>query len=293
MTTILTCARAAEDVYKDQPSAVDDYQVFNHSPAGARDFFGSSYYLGSVGIIAFRGSKYLMEDWLDADVDIARSRLPTSQLGDAYSFFGEQRNKLMKERNCQRFIVVGHSLGGALASVVASTSHRVPTSAVTFNAPGMAGVSRMGNYRDPELDRDIHDPGRVLEMAKKAGLRAPRALNLSGAPVPLGAAVGLKAYTTYTADQTQARLNLDQRNAHNILNVIVRGDVVSLKGSHIGKTRRVEITRMVARANTWKEAPVGPVEAHSIAALVKALETDPVGRENVVWIGDMCFPLFP
>lgn len=279
MTTILTCARAAEDVYKDQPSAVDDYQVFNHSPAGARDFFGSSYYLGSVGIIAFRGSKYLKEDWLDADVDIARSRLPTSQLGDAYSFFGEQRNKLMKERNCQRFIVVGHSLGGALASVVASTSHRVPTSAVTFNAPGMAGVSRMGNYRDPELDRDI------LEMAKKAGLIAPRAA--------LGAAVGLKAYTTYTADQTQARLNLDQRNAHNILNVIVRGDVVSLKGSHIGKTRRVEITRMVARANTWKEAPVGPVEAHSIAALVKALETDPVGRENVVWIGDMCFPLFP
>ncbi len=153
-----------------------------------------------------------MDDWLDADVDIARSRFPVSQLGDAFKFYGEQRNALMTRKHCERFIVVGHSLGGALAAVVASASRRVPTSAVTFNAPGMAGISRVGNYRDPELDRDI------LKVAFAAGPS-------SALPV----SIGLKAYSTAVAEQSFGRLKLGQQNASNVLNVIMRGDLVSLK----------------------------------------------------------------
>jgi hypothetical protein len=86
MTTILTCAMAAKDVYDNRPSTVVGYHPFHWSDSGSRGFFGASYSAGKVGLIAFRGSHEVMEDWLDADVDIARSRFPVSQLGEAFKF---------------------------------------------------------------------------------------------------------------------------------------------------------------------------------------------------------------
>lgn len=282
MTTILTCAMAAKDVYENRPGTVVGYHPFHWSDSGSRGFFGASYSAGKVGLIAFRGSLEIKEDWLDADIDIFRRRFPISQLGDAFKYYGEQRNALMKQRHCERFIIVGHSLGGALAAVVASASHRVPTKAVTFNAPGMAGISRMGNYSDPELDRDI------LSMATKVATRVGQSLGMTaGLLTGALAGAGLKAYATAVADQTQVGLKLDQRNSDNVLNVIMRGDLVSMKGNHFGgegQIRYVEVGRVVTSVKdgySYRSTSIDPVKAHSIDLLVTALRTDPVGAERV------------
>lgn len=93
MPSILTCAKLALDAYsKPRPSTVLGYVPVMFSPGGPAGFYGAAY-IGQVGVIAFRGSQE-KEDWTDADVDIARNRLPSSQIGDALQFYNRARDAL-------------------------------------------------------------------------------------------------------------------------------------------------------------------------------------------------------
>jgi len=134
------CARICQDSYeffsksKFKSGAISRLEI--PGARTGRNFFGASYISGDTGIIAFRGSKEI-EDWLGADINIANASLPIDQLGDAFDYFGKAYKYLTK-KNCKRFVVTGHSLGGGLAALVAGRVSRIPVRGITFNAPGLA-----------------------------------------------------------------------------------------------------------------------------------------------------------
>ena len=250
MPTILTCALIAQNVYESRPSTIIGYNPIYCSPGDPTGFFGVAYQ-GQVGVIAFRGSQE-KEDWTDADVDIARDRLPSSQIGDAFSFFTKAREMLLKN-GCKRFVVVGHSLGGGLAALVASNTKAHPTRGLTFNAPGMKGISRFGNVVDPELDKAIAKTAMIVGVATLSPL--------------LGLATGaaLKAYSMSLAGGG-ATLNLPGKNIDEVYNVRSAADVVSrAKGNYIGKPPYV----------------IRSAGLHQMGPLIDALREHPVGAFHV------------
>ena len=97
-------------------------------------------------VIAYRGSNSLL-DWSIDDFLIALSQIPIQKNG-AISFYNSVKGheKVSKTAN---IVLTGHSLGGALAQLVAVDTNE---SAITFNAPGMAqqtggtGYNNVVNY---------------------------------------------------------------------------------------------------------------------------------------------------
>ena len=149
MPSILTLALICDHAYNDAGSVALGGARRIHVPNAHRinnsgtSFFGAAYQLSECGIIAFRGTKE-SEDFLDADAEILKRRLPVGQLGDAFAYFSVAEPAL-RALQCSRFIVTGHSLGGGLAERVAARVSRVPIAGVTFNAPGLMGFSQAGS----------------------------------------------------------------------------------------------------------------------------------------------------
>lgn len=154
MPTLLTCALIAEDVYHDRPTIVDEHAAIQ-VPDGehfcrGNEFAGRAYAgRDAVGVIAFRGSRE-MEDWKGANFEILRRKMPVDQFGCAMAFFACARRAL-ERAGCARYLIVGHSLGGGLAALVAATASWVPVRGVTFNAPGLARF--LGGEPSSELSR--------------------------------------------------------------------------------------------------------------------------------------------
>lgn len=141
MPSLLACARIAEDVYHDRPTVVGAYRpvaVPDQQAYGAGSEFGAGSYAGSdgVGFIAYRGSRQI-EDWRGANLEILRRQLPEQRFGSALAYFASA-HRILNRAGCNRYVVVGHSLGGALAALVAGAVTWVPVRGVTFNAPGLA-----------------------------------------------------------------------------------------------------------------------------------------------------------
>ncbi len=144
MPSVLECAMIAEDVYHDRPTV-----VLGHKPVAVphgeihwqdEQFAGGAYAgQAGVGVVALRGSREL-EDWRGANLQIFRRHLPVDRFGSALAFFAAAHRALTGV-GCHRFVIVGHSLGGGLAAVVAGTVSWVPTRGVTFNAPGLGEFS--------------------------------------------------------------------------------------------------------------------------------------------------------
>jgi len=140
MPSLVICARIAEDVYHDRPTTVDWHQPvrvpYQDLYCAGHEFAGGAY-AGSdgVGIIAFRGSREL-EDWKGANLEIVRRQIPVRQLGNALAFFASA-HRALERTGCSRYLVVGHSLGGGLAAIIAAAVSWVPVRGVTFNAPGL------------------------------------------------------------------------------------------------------------------------------------------------------------
>lgn len=141
MPTLLVCARIAEDVYHDRPTVIGAYRpiaVPDQQAYHAGGEFGAGAYAGSdgVGFVAYRGSREI-EDWKGANLEILRRQLPAQRFGSALAYFASA-HRALNRAGCNRYVVVGHSLGGGLAALVAGAVTWVPVRGVTFNAPGLA-----------------------------------------------------------------------------------------------------------------------------------------------------------
>lgn len=103
-------------------------------------------------IVAYRGS-VTEEDWGKADVDVFEHCVPTEYVGVAFEFFSQVTKKARSisslRKHCGRYAVVGHSLGGALATIVAARITTRPVIAATFNAPRVGGLTHFGQYHEP------------------------------------------------------------------------------------------------------------------------------------------------
>jgi pimeloyl-ACP methyl ester carboxylesterase len=153
MPSLLICARIAEDVYHDRPTTVHGHEpviVPQQEFYCAGNEFAGGAYAGKegVGVIAFRGSREL-EDWKGANLEILRRKMPERQLGSALAYFATAHRALARA-GCGRYLVIGHSLGGALAAVVAGAVTWVPVKGVTFNAPGLGEFT--GSAKGPGFD---------------------------------------------------------------------------------------------------------------------------------------------
>jgi hypothetical protein len=171
MPSLLICAQIAEDVYHDRPTTVHWHRPI-HVPerevfCAGNEFAGGAYAGNEgVGIIAFRGSRE-MEDWKGANLEIIRRQLPERQLGSALAFFASAYRALERV-GCRRYVVVGHSLGGGLAAVVAATVTWVSVRGVTFNAPGLAQFA--GTQAGSGLDLGYPNAENVLNFRSDADI---------------------------------------------------------------------------------------------------------------------------
>ena len=136
MINVLELARIADDVYLDHSKGSGGWHRITNRPAngGQTGFFGASYRKGNVMIIAFRGSekKDFGRDWIVNDGAILSKAAPLPQIHEAENFTA---SVLTSAGHKTIVYILGHSLGGALAQVVAG--HRGGLTGVTFNAPGM------------------------------------------------------------------------------------------------------------------------------------------------------------
>jgi pimeloyl-ACP methyl ester carboxylesterase len=165
MPSLIVCAQLAEDVYHDRPTIVQWHRPIRVPEqdvyCAGREFAGGAY-AGSdgVGVIAFRGSRE-MEDWKGANLEIIRRQIPVGQLGSALAFFASA-HRALERTGCSRYVVVGHSLGGGLAAVVAGAVTWVPVRGVTFNAPGLAQFA--GGSADCSFDLGSRNAENVLNF---------------------------------------------------------------------------------------------------------------------------------
>lgn len=204
MPTTLTLAMLSNDVYSAEGTGAGGYRRLHGLPwlqQNGDGFFGACYTGGTTGVVAFRGSLELLADWCDADIDIARGRLPIDQIGDAFSFFSSARNALAGMK-CTRVVVTGHSLGGALAQLVAARVSSFPVVGVTFNAPGakqLRGAVRI----DSPNERHVHNYRAEWDLVSKHGQhlgRTPITIKNAGAH-PIGPLIEALARTAEGAVQ--------------------------------------------------------------------------------------------
>lgn len=142
MTTLLDLARISAHIYHSDPGHPDavkakqgagfkrlaDAAVMEHSSG----FQGAIYEVGDEWIVAYRGT----ESWEDvkADLNIGVGNVP-DQFAPAMRLF----EKAQQVKSLSKIIVTGHSLGGGLAQLVSANKVAL---GVTFNPPGMAGMSK-------------------------------------------------------------------------------------------------------------------------------------------------------
>ncbi len=138
MPNILDFANLSENVYYNQPTAPPGWERVNSKAPikGITGFFGASYrHLKTKAfVIAFRGSEKpgddAIRDWVVNDVAILSKMIPIAQVAEAEMFAAKEAGAVQGT-----VYITGHSLGGALAQIVAG--NRKGALGVTFNAPGV------------------------------------------------------------------------------------------------------------------------------------------------------------
>ena len=131
MTTLLKLAQLSQAIYQEEP-APDDWTAGKMS-LGRYDFCGGVY-TGNVAengltVVVFRGTTASAGD-ISADLKLG--------VGMNTSHFGQAMDFMEQYAPGPDVVVCGHSLGGAMAQVVAN---RRKLKFATFNAPGVAIVA--------------------------------------------------------------------------------------------------------------------------------------------------------
>jgi pimeloyl-ACP methyl ester carboxylesterase len=130
MATILDLGRMAAAVYEDDPQ-VDGFTCPNHLAAssGWNGFQAATFTGGGVTVIVFRGTSQAMD--VGADLRLGTG-MNTSYFSDGEAYAARA------SAPGDNVYVCGHSLGGAIAQVVAN---RGGYKMLTFNAPGVAVIA--------------------------------------------------------------------------------------------------------------------------------------------------------
>ncbi len=150
MATLLELARLANAVYDLNPMVQGWVRASFHPASGTLDGFQAAVFAkGSEVVIVYRGTAQGM----DAVADL---KLGTG-MNSTYFSAGEEFAAPFRGR--ANVIVTGHSLGGAIAQVVANRTGFVMA---TFNAPGVAVIA----------SRNIGDATLGMTAVRTAGMMA-------------------------------------------------------------------------------------------------------------------------
>lgn len=177
--SVLTCAWCAADVYESSAKALplhlrsQGWQRLSQHITRNNEFFARTYIkkdISNTVIIAYRGT--VLNKWLNLtnDLEIALKRTP-SFTGQTLQYYLKscalltELRPLAQNKNL-RFILTGHSLGGALAQWLA-VKINLPT--VAFNSPGIGnlpGINAAKTYPNilnvNALDDGIHLVGKAI-----------------------------------------------------------------------------------------------------------------------------------
>ena len=280
MPTFVQCAELANAAYDGVPGAPGWSDLSGEVAVIARDagFSGAVFLQYPVGVVSFRGSVE-STDWIHADTDMVAGKLP-GQLGEAFSYFSAAR-KVLDKRKCKRIVVVGHSLGGALAALVGARVTTFPVRALTFNAPGCKGLERLGS----PVDGDDRALARTMDDVSRLGFGNKSLNPVARVGVGTGALIaatfqtaGLAARRTMQAavGVGGATLQLPQKNSGQVWNIVAMSrhmgqEIASRKlGGYIG--------------NTPYRVPVDVPDllfAHKMGPLIAGLRKSPIGAYNV------------
>jgi hypothetical protein len=171
-----------------------------HNAASALNGFqAAAFQAGNQIVVAFRGT--------DQRVDVGHDLMLGGGMNTSYFSAGEQFTA--RFANFAHVTVCGHSLGGAIAQVVAN---RMKLPMVTFNAPGVGVIA----------SREVFEASPLMTVARTGGMAASAVMH------------PMQAYR-------------DMRSAFNVvkgLNICLEGDVVSRIGLHYGEVIRIPGTSM-------------------------------------------------
>jgi pimeloyl-ACP methyl ester carboxylesterase len=196
MATVLDLARLAEAVYssQDPPGLGWERTHFHPSVGGLNGFQAATFVKGPVTVLSFRGTAQAMD--VVADLKLGTGMNST--------YFSAAEAYARQHLNRPNVYVCGHSLGGAIAQVVAN---RGGFKMVTFNAPGVAVLA----------SRNIGQGTTAMNAVRTAGL-------------------------VVSALRHPMQAFRDVTSAFNVvrgLNVCLDNDVVSQIGIHYGHVLRI------------------------------------------------------
>jgi len=196
MATVLDLGLLAAAVYDSAYSPVSGWlrKDFHASRGGLNGFQAATFVKGNITVISFRGSAQAMDFVADAKLGTGMNSTYFSE-GEAYAR-PYLSNPLV--------YVCGHSLGGAIAQIVAN---RCGFRMVTFNAPGVAVLA----------SRNMAQSTTAMNAVRGVGL----------------------VVSAFRHPMQAAR---DMASAFNIvrgLNICLENDAVSKIGNHYGQVIRI------------------------------------------------------
>lgn len=235
--TLLDLAKLSGAVYSTPPGEPDGWRCMDRRLASASGMWESmqaALYSGPGGsVIAFRGTN-LSSAAIKGSVQdvVADLLLGTGQNSD---YFSAAQAFCRPYAGRADIVVCGHSLGGAIAQIIAN---RMGFRMATFNAPGV-GVIASRNFFSGTL-----------------GMTAIRTLGMVGGAAMHPVQAGQDMWHAFRRVQG--------------INIRLEGDAVSNMGVHYGRLQT--IPHVVAG---------GPLVQHSMDNVVKALESNPLGRRDI------------
>lgn len=237
MFTVLEAAKMADAVYASTPKDMEDWKCKDPRQGGILNGFQAvTFVKNGIHVLVFRGTNYSKTGILhdikgglasDAGADLKLGFGMNSTYfadGDAYAF---------AYRHLPQVYVCGHSLGGAIAQVVAN---RCGFKFVTFNAPGVAVVASR-NIRGASTLNQLAIPLRAAGMVASAVRH------------PIQAA----------KDMAAAFHKVDG------LNICLDHDRVSKIGLHYGKVERLHAGPADWKAAHGMDAVLEVLKRHPIA----------------------------